>query len=161
MCTNFRVIDKKSGVVVGRSQEFSEFLGRNLTFRPAGHYFEQNLYNPIDKDAPEPTTKLTFMWTGKYNYVAMAVQDIAIATDGMNEKGLYIGSLNFIDSEYPTGGEADRTLAVSNFIDCVLSSCASCEDVRKELTGQDPLIVKDSFGGKLTQHFPIHDRGRY
>lgn len=193
MCTNFKITTTNADIVVGRSQEFSQMLGRSLVFRKAGHHFTQNLFDPSNKDClPSQWAEenCRFEWTGDYGFVAMNSVDFAevasthklhiaesmtspIGTDGINTEGLYIGSLLQNAANYPTVTDPKKGLSVTNFVDYILSTCKTVEDVKEKLLGKEDnqwtcsnekhnapeVQVTDSTRKKLFhQHFPVHDR---
>ncbi|WP_046004679.1 linear amide C-N hydrolase [Pseudoalteromonas rubra] len=153
MCTNFKIKTTFDDIIVGRSQEFSQLLGRSLMFRKPGHHYQQNLFDPDGKDCqPSEWAKAhcQFTWTGEYGFVAMQSLDFdevaktyniqiadsvksPIATDGINTEGLYIGCLLQNAADYPAVTDPAKGLAVTNLIDYILSTCQSCQDVRDRL----------------------------
>ncbi|MCO7189029.1 MULTISPECIES: linear amide C-N hydrolase [unclassified Pseudoalteromonas] len=158
MCTNFKIKTTFDDIIVGRSQEFSQLLGRSLMFRKAGHQYVQNLFDPDGKDClPSEWAKAhcQFTWEGDYGFVAMQSLDFdqvekaydihiadsvktPIATDGINTEGLYVGCLLQNAADYPAVTDPAKGLAVTNLIDYILSTCQTCEDVKERLAPDNP-----------------------
>lgn len=109
MCTNFKILAKKdnkiTGVSVGRSQEFGIQMSTALFFRKAGHQYTQSIAPLLKCSFPEDVVEeieenYKYQWVGKYGFVAFNSENfINTATDGMNTKGLCIGSLLLNETE--------------------------------------------------------------
>jgi choloylglycine hydrolase len=161
MCTNFKikVEGRDGGIVAARSQEFAEDLKSKLFFRKVGHKYNQ-IPDSIAGDVKGPGP-LHYRWTGKYAFVGMSVYDIRNANDGMNEKGLAVSAMWLPVTEYPQY-DKDKGLSVDNFTDWVLSSFATCHEVKEALMprhGKPEVVVNPSYipGLDLPLHFPVHD----
>lgn len=157
MCTNFklRVNNKnENGIVVGRSQEFSEDLKSKLYFRDAGHRYSQtpeSIAGEIKNDKP-----LHYRWTGKYGFVGMSIWDIKNANDGMNTEGLTTSAMWLPSTRYPEYDEK-KGLAVDYFTDWVLSSFATCQEVKDALLSREVVVTGSNLFQGMPLHFPVHD----
>ncbi|CCN46043.1 putative Penicillin amidase [Vibrio nigripulchritudo MADA3029] len=184
MCTNFKIKTKHNDMIVGRSQEFSQLLGRSLMFRKAGHLYQQNLFDPSGENCKPSQWALAncqFSWKGRYGFVAMQALDpdkieekysikvdksvrSPVATDGINTEGLYVGSLLQNAAKYPEVTDPSKGLAVTNLVDYILSACKDCADVKAKLKGngkESPAEVQvtgATRNNEFKQHFPVHDR---
>lgn len=177
MCTNFRINIEGGGVIVGRSQEFAHLLSHSLVFRAKGYKYKQNLMDPNQPECkPTKWAKETFKfkWEGKYGFVAMNALDLdnpniadkaklrrPMATDGINTEGLYVGALLQNAAQYPEVQDPKKGLAVTNFVDWLLSSCKDCNDVKNKLSGKNPVVeVSSACVGSIqfNLHYPIHDK---
>ncbi|MGA1838130.1 linear amide C-N hydrolase [Herbiconiux sp. 11R-BC] len=150
MCTSFQLRASDGSVAVGRTMEFPDMLGAKLTVLPRGL--------ALQSQAPTGTG---VSWTARYGAVGMdAVGDPQWLTDGMNEKGLYVGVLympGFASYQEPDA-DASRNLAVLDAVAYLLTQAASVQEafaLLAEVTvwgPENPLIQ-----GVPPLHIVLHD----
>lgn len=187
MCTDVLIAStSKDQVVNARSQEFSEPLGYRVIFRKKGVMvkltlptkppgvakpsLEQTLANPVTVD----------FGVAGYDYMGIIMTTVgdkdgieagtAISTavfDGMNSAGLSAGSLNFPGSSYQPENSAAgaENIFVGFFVDWLLSSFATCEEVKKAFAEDRVRVTANNPGGfspleaeeAVHQHYAVHD----
>lgn len=101
-------------------------------------------------------------WTGQYGFVSMTAYDQPFGPDGMNEKGLYVGmyylpgyaSYNTYKPEL-----SDRSMSVGDFMQWMLSSFVTVEEVKRHINDIRVITVDDpNFGGAaLPFHWKVAD----
>lgn len=148
MCTDFQIHVENQGYVSGRSMEFALNLNSKFFFRKAGHKFTQELWGK----------EFGFSWTGTYGFVGMNSFDLPIVTDGINTAGLSTGTLWLPGSQYQTITDPSKGLCIDNFAAWILSSFATCADVKAAL--KDNVVevgASTVVTNMLPLHFPVHD----
>ena len=153
-CTGISLNSEDGGVVVARTVEWA--LG------DAKH--NQIVVFPRDKSyrAQTPDGMNGKSWTGKYGLVSVSAYDQPFGPDAMNEKGLYVGVYYFpgyADYKRYDKNHADRSMSVGDFMQWMLSSFETVEEVRRNLDKVLVVDVKDPrFGGApLPFHWKIAD----
>ncbi|WP_202594960.1 choloylglycine hydrolase family protein [Blastopirellula marina] len=151
-CTGLRLISADGGAVVGRTMEFGFNLQSQALVVPAGHHLSNTLV--------DPTQGLSY--TAKYGFVGANVLGMQVIVDGVNEKGLYVGSFYFpgyAGYAQPGPDNQARALAPEDYGMWLLANCASVAEV-KQLYNHVVLVPRpieqlggDSFAG----HFVVHD----
>jgi choloylglycine hydrolase len=123
-----------------------------MVVHPRGHKFA----------SPAPGGKSGLRWTSKYGFVNVNMYDIDVVVDGLNEKGLSVGSLFLPASKFPQpkAQDASRSLFVLQFGHWMLGNFATVDEVKKAL----PSIVVwseiiPSQGMEFTAHYAVHDAG--
>ena len=119
MCTDFIISAKDSAFINGRTMEFAEDLKSNLFFRKAG-------YRYLNENRPE---RAQFIWTGKYSYIGVNALGLDCVSDGMNTEGLSGGALWLPESDYLAETNPSNTISNLDFLQWVLSSFSSCNEV--------------------------------
>jgi choloylglycine hydrolase len=148
MCTDFQIHVENQGYVSGRSKEFALNLNSKFFFRKAGHKFTQELWGK----------QFGFSWTGTYGFVAMNSFDLPLVTDGINTAGLSTGTLWLPGSQYQTITDPSKGLCIDNFAAWILSSFATCDDVKAALKDNIVEVGASSVvTNMLPLHFPVHD----
>jgi penicillin V acylase-like amidase (Ntn superfamily) len=117
MCTNFSLFPTHANnayTISARTMDFALNLKTKVSTFPRGQSFPQTQFF---QKLSLPDNLWT--WQSKYGYVAMNTggQQIPATmgiTDGMNEKGLSIGTLWLPDSQYPTW-KPEATRVIPNF----------------------------------------------
>jgi choloylglycine hydrolase len=126
-CTAFRTKASDGGVLYARTMEFGSDLKSNLVVIPRGYKF----VGVTASGKPEG-----MVWTAKYASAGANSHNLAMHTDGLNEKGLAGGLLYFPGfAEYSDAGPGDSkaTLASWQLLSWMLSSFASVEEVKSAL----------------------------
>ncbi len=101
-------------------------------------------------------------WTGRYGFLSMTAYGQDYGPDGMNEEGLYVGMYylpGFAEYAQYDAAQADRSLSVGDFMQWMLSSFKSVDEVRANLERIRVINVEDPrFGGAaLPFHWKISD----
>ena len=110
MCTDFLLktkltAKKKRSFVNGRSMEF----GFDLRSRP----FVRARGDVMQSRTPDKTNvRNGLKWAVKYGYVGMDAFGLAQVVDGLNERGLSVGTLWLPGSEYQKVTDSSRALGV-------------------------------------------------
>lgn len=145
-CTDVRVMAKDKTVVIGRTLEFAEDLNSNVRSAPRGTAFNNK--------APDGSTALS--WKSKYGYVYVDALNVAVAVDGINEKGLSFEYL-FLpgETQYQTVPAQKQKQAVPYYYfgDWILGNFSTVEELRKELAN---IIVFEQTLPGLDKVFPLH-----
>ncbi|HSW87376.1 MAG TPA: choloylglycine hydrolase family protein [Rhabdochlamydiaceae bacterium] len=153
-CTAFQLKSQEGASIYCRSMEFEFALHSELLIVPRSTEFV----------GTAPQKAIGMQWKCKYGYVGM---NLAFAptciTDGMNEKGLVVGSLylpGLAKYERPDPMRSEETLGPWELPNFLLGMCASIEDVKNAL--QDILVAQEPPPGMgefiLPLHFYISDR---
>jgi len=156
MCTSFTIGDAKTGVIYARTWEFTLDLLTEFMVVPAG-----TSLTATDKKADVGHGGLT--WEAKYDTVGTNALKLPLMLDGVNEKGLSYGSLNFPASAgFPEVSDADqsKSLCTAELGLFLLTTCADVKEVRKVLP--DVLIqavpLKQYGNVAPPLHYTIHDK---
>ncbi|MBU1157211.1 MAG: choloylglycine hydrolase family protein [Proteobacteria bacterium] len=149
-CTDFIVKAADGTVVDGRSLEWAIPTKSKMTVHPRGQKFV----------SPAPGKKTGLTWTGKYGFVNVNMYGVKVTVDGMNEKGLSVGSLFLPASKFPQPKpqDASRSLFVLQFGQWILSNFSTVHEVKKAL----PSVIVWSevipaMGMEFTAHTAVHD----
>ncbi len=155
MCTSFTIGDSRSGRVYGRTMEFTLDLRSEIMVIPAGAEL-----NGTDRHGVAGRGGLE--WEAKYAVVAANALGLTMAVDGVNERGLVFGALNFPASasylDVPDEEQAD-SIASFEVGAYLLTTCASVDDVRRALDRVPVQGVKLAvYGGHVPPlHYTVHD----
>jgi choloylglycine hydrolase len=149
-CTSIRIKTADDLVFYARTMEGAVDYQSKVTVVPKGTIYHGTL--------PDNSTN-GLAWSVNYGFVGMNAFGSPLLTDGMNEKGLAVGNLFFPDyAEYQTFDpkKSAVTLAQYEVGTWLLSTCATVEDVRQEISKvqvvQGP---KEAYFAPL--HFAVHD----
>lgn len=153
MCTSFRIKPQDGSVIVGRTMEFGADLGSRILVFPRNYSFH----------AAAPNNKSGLSWTGKYGFVALNGFGQEVATDGINEKGLYFGALYLPGfSKYQEVAEGKEAESISQMFDVgkyILSSASTIDEAKALL---EKAIVWGTTLPPMTSimglHYAIHDQ---
>ncbi|XP_015754726.1 PREDICTED: penicillin acylase-like isoform X1 [Acropora digitifera] len=88
-CTEFRVSSKDGSEIIGRSHEFNLDLKPDLVVEPAGFIHQAFLLKP----GCPISSRMT--WNNSYRIAYLNALNLTVASDGLNEAGLSVGSLLF------------------------------------------------------------------
>jgi choloylglycine hydrolase len=129
MCTSFTIGDRDSGIIYGRTMEFTLDLRSEVMVIPAGAKLSgTDLHGEVGKGGLE--------WQAKYAVAAANALGLVMAVDGVNERGLVFGALNFpASAEYlqVSAEEQSRSIASFELGTYLLTTCATVDDVRRTL----------------------------
>lgn len=151
-CTGLRLVSADGGAVVGRTMEFGFNLQSKALVVPAGLHLSNTL--------ADPSQGLTY--DSKYGLVGANVLGLKMIVDGVNEKGLYVGSFYFpgyAGYAKPSPDNKDRALAPQDYGMWLLATCANVEEVKQRFN--DVVLVPcplEQLGGEsFPGHFVVHD----
>src|SRR5271170_6485685 len=121
MCTSFRVSAGDGTVVVGRTMEFPNAMGTNITLLPVG-------FRGVGTgDGADGLT-----WTATHGVVGMdAFGQPGALTDGMNQNGLYAGLLympGFCQYTPSAGHDPASLLSIVDAVAYVLGVSADVDE---------------------------------
>jgi choloylglycine hydrolase len=150
MCTDFLLAAADRSFVNGRSMEF----GLELNSRP----FVRRRGDVMRSRTPDKTlARNGLQWTVKYGYVGMNIFDLSSVVDGLNERGLSVGSLWLPGSEYQQVSDPGQALSVLLVNDWLLGTCASVADVKAALPTVEVWAYKPMEEKLDPIHFTVHD----
>jgi choloylglycine hydrolase len=155
MCTSFTIGDKKTGLVYGRTMEFTLDLGSQIMVIPAGAEL-------TGTDRNGEIGKGGLAWQARYAVVAANALGLMMALDGVNERGLVFGALNFPSSAgYLHVSDEDQSRSIASFEvgAYLLTTCASVAEVKQALQSVPVQGVKLAvYGGNVPPlHYTVHD----
>jgi choloylglycine hydrolase len=153
-CTSFLLKGSDGGTVYGRSMEFGLELGSQMTSIPRGYQFKG-----IGTDGKYGSG---MSWTTKYAAVGMNGLNQPILFDGMNEKGLSAGLLNFPTSaSFPVVAPADSANSnnARQLLTYVLTNYSTVDEIKAGLRSLKVNGAKLGFYGNQVPaaHFTFHD----
>jgi choloylglycine hydrolase len=122
-CSDVIVTDGGDIVVSGRTMDFELDLKSDLKIVPRG----QKVVSPA------PDGKPGLSWTSRYGFVGVNALDMNKYNDGLNEKGLSMGTLWLDETEYATPTQADKALSIQNVGEWLLGNFATVAEVKAAL----------------------------
>ncbi len=155
MCTSFTIGDRRSGFVYGRTMEFTLDLRSEIVVIPAGSKLSgTDRHGEVGKGGLE--------WEAKYSVAAANALGLVMAVDGVNERGLVFGALNFpASAKYLEVSDEDQARSIASFEvgAYLLSTCATVADAREALQRVPVQGVKLAiYGGAVPPlHYTVHD----
>lgn len=168
MCTNITIKSQDNNIIVGRSMENAVFMNSKIFFRAKGYHYKQDaslkkLSTLFEKSNTKVEVKsikesLLYEWKGKYSFVGINALEMDIATQGMNSEGLVTGDMTLTESEYQPLNEKKNTLLIYLYLtNWILSTCATCEDVKKNLKDISVINPFENMDPGFFTHFPVND----
>lgn len=153
-CTGISLGSVDGGVIVARTVEWAlgDAKHNQIVIFPRGKVFR----------AQTPDGLNGMSWKGKFGLVSVAAYDQPFGPDAISERGLYVGAYYFPGyANYKPYDKrhADRSMSVGDFMQWMLSSFETVEEVRKNIGKVLVVDVKDPrFGGvPLPFHWKIAD----
>lgn len=153
-CTGISLTSQDGGVIVARTVEWAlgDAKHNQILIFPRGKIFRAQ--------TPDGLNGMT--WKGKFGIVSVSGYDQPHGPDAMNEKGLYVGVYyfpGFADYADYDKKQADRSMSVGDFMQWLLSSFATVDEVKNNLDKVTVVDVRDPrFGGApLPFHWKIAD----
>lgn len=125
-CTGIKLVAKDGSIIHGRTLEFGVPLDTSIAVVPRGYRF-----------IGTTTQGVGLAYTTKYAAVGTAVFESLEITDGLNEKGLSVGTFYFPGyAEYAAVNEENRTMALSplEFPNWVVTQFATVAEVKAALS---------------------------
>src|ERR1700712_5470105 len=155
MCTDFLLktkftAGKKRSFVNGRSMEFGLELNSRPLVRRRGEVMRS-------RTPDETLAENGLQWTVNYGYVGMNALGLSSVVDGLNERGLSVGTLWLPGSEYQKVTDPGRALSVLLVNDWLLGTCAWVADVKAALPTVEVWAYKPMEDGLDPVHFTVHD----
>lgn len=151
-CSDFLLNNSGGSVVSARTMDFGIPLQAEVIVMPRGEKCVSAL-SPTD----------TYMqWTSKYGFVGTNVAHLPAFTDGLNEKGLSVGTLWLTATKYPDVSKLPRekVIQIGDVAHWILGSFATVDEVKKGLknvvvTGTP---IKEMNNMLTPLHLAIHDK---
>ena len=152
-CTGITLKSEDGSFVYGRTLEFPEDLESNLIVVPRGYTYTGST----------PSGKNGLTWDVKYAFVGMnASAEPTMVADGLNEKGLAVGSFFFPGyAKFQTYEEkfAKKTLSPIEFPIWLLSNFATTDQVKKGINSCRIVnVVLKQWGFVPPLHFFVIDK---
>jgi choloylglycine hydrolase len=149
-CTDFLVKAKDGTAVVGRSMEWGLDLRSNVWMTPRGE----------KRSSQSPDGKPGVAWTSQYGYLSLDCNDMPLAIDGMNEKGLSMGLLWLPGTVYQDVPKDHPEVAMSvlDIGHWLLGNFKTVDEVKEAIAKVrvwTPSMAE--WGGQPTAHLAIHD----
>jgi choloylglycine hydrolase len=149
-CTDFLVKTTDGANIVGRSMEWGQDLKSHVWLYPRGQ----------SHASQTPAGKSGLTWKSKYGYLALNCYDQPLAVDGMNEKGLSIGSLWLPGTIYQDvpANNPEVALSALDLGHWLLGNFTTVSEVTSAISKVkvwSPQLAE--WGGTPTMHLAIHD----
>ena len=141
-CTGIQIKTKDGVYVSGRTLEFGIYMKTTCSVVPRGYQFTGKTSIGEGKK-----------WTSKYASVGIMIDGYDVQLDGINEKGLSVGSFyfpGFAEYSVTTKDNQKISLSSSDFTQWMLSNFATVDEVRKAIENNEVAIS----GIKKTPGFP-------
>jgi choloylglycine hydrolase len=153
-CTSFLLKGSDGGYVYGRTMEFGLPLSSQLTTIPRAY-----AHQGIGVDGKYGSG---LNWNAKYAVAGMNALGLPELVDGMNEKGLIGGVLNFPNSAvYPAVSQAESASSINSVqvLTYVLTNFANVDEVKAGLPKIKVNGAKLAVYGNRTPpvHYTLHD----
>ena len=123
--------------------EFSNEVGSRLDLVPRGTSFESMAVDGA----------VSTKWKSKYGFVAMSHHEKRFYSDGLNEKGLQVSTLWFIDGTYPEAKAGKLALRNYDLCGWALSNFATADEVAEALQST---IVWGANNVSMDMVLPLH-----
>ena len=150
-CTGLRLTAEDGTVVHARTLEFGVDLGSNVIMVPRGY----------TRTGTAPGGKPGMKWKTRYASLGANGVGLPYIFDGLNEKGLAVGTFYFPTTagymEFEAG-DASRTLAPWELGSWLLENFADVEEVKANIGKVVvPEVVLDAWGFVPPVHWVVHD----
>lgn len=150
-CTSLRIRTSDGLVFYARTMEGEWTLQTVMGVVPPGTPFQGTLPDGTSNGAK---------WQAKYAFVGMFDFGVALASDGMNEKGLVVGQLflpGYAAYERYDPAKSGETLAQYEFGTWLLANFASVAEVRQGYRAVRVCEGPVGESGPLPLHYVVHD----
>lgn len=146
-CTGMRLIAKDRSIVHGRTLEFGTFIESSIAVVPRNYPFQGK----------------GFTYTSRYAAVGAFLFDIPALMDGLNEKGLSVGTFYFPGfAAYASPGDdsSANTLSPIDFPNWILTRFATIEEVKEAITEVSivPTVFKEWGKEAPPFHYVVYDQ---
>ncbi|MBI5230850.1 MAG: linear amide C-N hydrolase [Coriobacteriales bacterium] len=159
MCTSFRLTAEDGNVVIGRSMEYALPANWDLVVAPRGAKG-----GSLGPDGPG------ICWKTRYGYAGIALGETTLfgattpaqagVTDGVNERGLYVGLLylpGFTEYPSPDGHDTGRLLAPLDMGSYALATCATVAETIEAMRAASVWPQSIEPVGVIPLHMVVHD----
>ncbi len=150
-CTGIRLKAKDGTVVHARTLEFAVDLKSNVVIIPRNY----------QRSGTTPDGKKGMQWKTKYATIGANGVELPYIFDGLNEKGLAVGTFYFPGTaKYMPYSDAvaSKTIAPWEFGSWVLENFATVDEVRKNIDKVVvPSVVLKAWGFAPPVHYVVHD----
>ena len=150
-CTGIQLTASDGTVIHARTLEFGVDLESNVLFVPRGYA----------RVGATPEGDNGLRWTTKYASVGPNGVGVPYLFDGLNEKGLAVGTFYFPNSpDYPPyeKSKADKTLASWEVNSWILENFATVDEVKAAVDSiVVPAVVFKAWNYALPLHYIVHD----
>lgn len=147
-----------------QAQDGTSIVGRTVEWALNDSEHHRLLIVPRQKKfvSQTPDSRPGKSWQGRYGFVSLTSYGQPYGPDGLNEKGLSVGMFYFpgFASYAPYNPKhADKTLSIGDFMQWMLSSFASIDELRRELPKITVVNVDDPrfHGVPMPFHWKIAD----
>lgn len=150
MCTNFRIQSEDNAVVVGRTMEFGVDLKSQIVAFPRKFKYTAH--------APEGMTPLS--WKGTYGVVGPNSFGLDVLSDGINEKGLYVGCLylpGYAKYMEPTVSQNGNLISQNDLSLWILSQFATVSELKEKIANITVWGMPFGELGIIPLHYAVHD----
>ena len=151
-CSSFRIKTTDGCVFYARTMEDPYPMGEMIAIIPAGTKYTGLL----------PSGKQGGMkWTSKYGVVGIGALNLPIVCDGTNEAGLVCGLLlypGYAQYNKYDAAKANTTITNVEVATWILTTCATVEDVRKNIVTITVVQGADDHAGNMPVHYTVHDK---
>lgn len=149
-CTDFLVKTSDGTRIVGRSMEWGADLRSHVWKYPRGE----------SRSSQTAEGGKALSWQSKYGYLAVDANNMPLAIDGMNEKGLSVGMLWMPGTVYQDVANVNpsQTVSLLDLDHWLLASFTTVAEVKEaiaKVTIWAPQMAE--WGGIPTAHLAIHD----
>ncbi len=153
-CTGIQLKTEDGTFVSGRTLEFGIFFETSVIVVPRGYPF-------VGKTTRGNGKK----WKSKYACVGVIIADNEVILDGINEKGLSVGSFYFPGfAKYPVTTAQNQSISMSSsdFTQWIVSQFATVDEVRAAIENNEVAIspvLTPGFPPEVQPfHFVVYDR---
>ena len=149
-CTDFLISTSDGSKIVGRSMEWGVDLKSHINKYPRGQA----------RSSTTPSGKTALSWNSKFGYVALDANNMPLAIDGLNEKGLSVGMLWMPGSTYQdvTKTSPEETMNLLDLDHWLLGSFSTVAEVKDAISKVKVWAPQMAdWGGTPTAHLAIHD----
>jgi len=148
-CTDFVLKAEDGTIINARTNEFGIPANSNLVFEPSGKDFVSSA----------PGGQKGLSWKSRYNFVALNGMGLGEKfVDGMNEAGLSVGLLLFIESKYETVDKPENALSNLDLVSWILGNFATVDELKKELPNVRVWLESiPNLNTALPLHAAVHD----
>lgn len=155
MCTGIRLIAHDKSVIHARSMEFGQDLESRVIVIPRGFARQGTAPASNDQVGTVPGAK----WTTKFASVGANAKKMNWLFDGLNEKGLAVGTFYFPTfAKYPSFNKAEKTIAPWEVGSWLLDQFSTVDEVKR---GIGQIDVAASIQPDLEFcppcHYVVHD----
>jgi choloylglycine hydrolase len=153
-CSDFLLNNSGDSIVSARTMDFGIPLQAEVVVVPRG-----------EKCVSALSLEDTYLhWTSKYGFVGTNVAHLPAFTDGLNEKGLSVGTLWLTATKYPDVSKLHRekVIQIGDVAHWILGSFATVEEVKEGLKNVVVTGVpyKEMNNMLLPLHLAIHDKNK-